>query len=169
MDPYNYLLEVEHALRADPLSRVEGVALPSVSFSQLQSDPDRESLLDVLIAALEVPNGTTRKSAAKALAQVGDNCPRVIQALTSRIDAEPAKGNKDALAAALMVLRQIPLSAGSSEMQRLKGVENAYFNRPVTYDGPSPYERRPKPQSAGCLSMIFLAVALVALAAGVSS
>ena len=155
-DAPDYLRELNSALRSNPTPEID---IPDRPLWEMQGDDDRPSLLDVVKACLTVPNGMTRKGAAYALGQIGD--PDAIPALEKRLLEESTKGNQEAIEAALKVLREMPLSTGSSEEERRKGLENAYFGRPLKSEVTSPYAATPNPQKSGC--SVVVAVFLVGL------
>lgn len=152
-DAPDYLKEAEAAIRRDPLSHLGDVVIPPQSFSELQNE-NRDELLRILTAALSVPNGTIRKSAAFALGQVGDE--RVLNVLVEARETETARGNIEAIDAAIAVLESMSLSSGSTEAERRKAVENSYFGRPLGSSSPSPYSQTSTPKTSGCFSILLM-------------
>ncbi|MET0396648.1 MAG: hypothetical protein ABW277_07485 [Longimicrobiaceae bacterium] len=128
-EPRNYIAEVESAVRRDPLSTPAGIKVPAFPFLNPADDAAREEVLSVLVAALEVPNGGTRKTAAFALAQLGD--PRPLGVLQARRSDETGRGNIEALDAAISVLHAMPHGSGSTEFERRQAVADVYWGRPL--------------------------------------
>jgi len=124
-DLRDYVAEASSILRrGDPMSGLAPQARPL----QEIVEQDRKQAIELLRQLLQSGNGTFRKNAAFALGQIGD--PSAIDALVQRKGEEIARGNIDAIHAAIETLNTIPLSSGSSELDRRRMVDDVYKGRP---------------------------------------
>jgi hypothetical protein len=124
-DLRDYVAEASSILRrGDPMS---GLGPQGSSLESLVAQ-NRAQAIQLLLQLLQSGNGTFRKNAAFALGQIGD--PVVVEALEQQKGRESARGNIEAIDAALVTLRTIPLSSGSSELDRRRMIDNVYEGRP---------------------------------------
>ncbi len=121
----DYVAEAAAILRrGDPMSGLDARATP---LQELIAQ-NRSKAIQLLIQLLQNGNGTYRKNAAFALGQIGD--PTAIQSLVEQKAKESARGNIEAIDAALVTLRTIPLSTSTSDIDRRRMVDNVYEGRP---------------------------------------
>src|ERR1039458_4756607 len=116
--------------RGDPMSGLSAQAAP---LQELVAQ-NRSQAIGLLIQLLQSGNGTYRKNAAFALGQIGD--PVAIQPLIEQKGNESARGNIEAIDAALVTLRTIPLASTSSELERRRMVDDVYEGRSPRWRGP---------------------------------
>lgn len=145
-EPRDYLSELESMLRDDHMSHVEA-QLPSAPLSSLASEDGIDRLFGILVQAAQVPNGMTRKLAAYGFGQAGDS--RAIQILYQCRNAESARGSIEAIDASIKVLHAMPSSKGSTQLERRRAIENAYYNRPLDWQPSAEPAQPAQAQSSG--------------------
>jgi hypothetical protein len=125
----DYIAEAERILlNPDPMLQSAGVhATLQPLRDMMQTDMPQAAA--ALAALLRGPNGGHRKTAAFAFAQLGFDDDIVINALEIQKANENARGNIEALDAAIKTLRLIPWHTDASEIDRKRAVTNLYEGR----------------------------------------
>lgn len=145
VDAPDYLVEADQSLRSDAIATVAGLQMPAQSLQALAEQGRIAEVRDLLIVGLGVPS-YAKKVSAFALGQLGD--PAAIEALEQYRRSESARGQVEALSAAIVTIREMPRTSTATEAERRKAVENAYHDRPLRSQAESPtrHLREPRPQ-----------------------
>lgn len=147
VDAPDYLAEADRHLRDDAIAEAAGLEMPTQALSSLVEEGRVAEVCDLLISALGVPS-YAKKVSAFALGQLGD--PAAIEALEHYRRSESARGQVEALSAAIVTIREMPRTSSATDAERRKAVENAYHDRPLRSQAESPtrHLREPRQQPA---------------------
>ncbi len=125
----DFLVEAERILlKPDAMQQAAGVPLTPIPLREMLN-VDVMDAANALAALLQGPNGMYRKTAAFAFGQLGLDDEQILTLLENQKNNETAKGNIEAIEAAIAALRLVPRRTGSAELHRRRVVENLYEGR----------------------------------------